>query len=144
MSENDSQGDEFEPMEEMPTSRLTDILRSLDKESTSIVNLDAILPPKEKGEEILQTFLFKIQSTVKVLSIRFNTLSTFSCDLVIDWISQNDHIETLYTMSSGFDNKNRQRLEDAWKKNLIGHRTENLGYTFIRVTHDKANVKEDT
>ena len=40
-------------------------------------------------------------------------------------------------MGSGLEDKSRQRLEDAWKKNLTGHRKDNMGYTLIRVSFAK-------
>ena len=135
---DDGEAQEFIPLNIMPSSRLNDIMRSIESQSTSVITLDACLPPKEAGEDVLKTILFKIQSNVKVLSLRFNNLTQYSCDLLIEWILINDHIETLYIMGSGLDDKTRNRLEDAWRKNLTGHRTSNLGYTFIRVSHEKA------
>lgn len=130
--------DNFTPLDQMPTSRLSDIVALLDKKNCSVVNIDACLPVKEAGEIVLKTLLYKISSCVKVLSLRFNTLTPYSTDLLISWIATNDHLETLYMMGSGIDEKARGKLEDAWRRKLTGHRTTNLGYTFIRVTHDKA------
>lgn len=135
---DDLDEEEFSPLEEMPSLRLQDIAQSLDKPSTSIVNLDALIPRGEDGELVLQTIFFKIQRAVKVLSLRFNHFSPFSLDLIVDWIAQNDHLEVFYLMGSGIDDKNRKRVEDAWKKNLTGHRFENMGFTFIRVTFETA------
>jgi len=45
-------------------------------------------------------------------------------------------------MGCMLDEKSRSKLEEAWRKKLTGHRTNNLGFTFIRVTHDKALVVE--
>lgn len=135
---DDGEEQDFIPLDTMPTSRLNDIMVSIDNQSTSVVTLDACLPSKEAGEDVLKTLLFKIQPNVKVLSLRFNNLTQYSCDLLIEWILINDHLETLYVMGSGLDEKTRSRLEDAWRKNLTGHRTSNLGYTFIRVSHQKA------
>lgn len=126
----------FEPLEVFPTLRLNDISRNLAKPSTSVVNLDALIPPKEDGELVLQSLLFKLQRSVRVLSLRFNSFSPFSIEVLIDYISQNDFIEILYLMGCGFDEKTRKRVEDVWKKNMIGHRTENMGFTFIRVSHE--------
>jgi hypothetical protein len=141
MSETSSYGgdeeDGFEPLEEMPTMRLNDLVKTLAKPSTSVVNLDALLPIKDQ-ELILQTLFYKIQPAVKCLSLRFNTLNPISVELVIDWIAHNNFIEILYTMGCGFDEKTRKRLEDAWRKNMTGHRLDNMGYTFIRVTHSVA------
>lgn len=134
--------EEFLPLEEMPSMRLQDIAVSLEKPSTSIVNLDALIPRGENGELVLQTMFYKIQRAVKVLSLRFNHFTPFSSDLIVDWITQNNHLEVLYLMGSGIDDKSRKRVEDAWKKNLTGHRCENMGYTFIRVTFDTALAQQ--
>lgn len=135
--------DDFVPIDKMPSSRLTDIAEALDAKKSSVVTLDACLPPKEAGELVLKTLLFKISSCVKVLSLRFNHLSQYSCDLLISWIATNDHLETLYVMGCGIDEKTRSKLEDAWRRKLTGHRTMNLGFTFIRVTIDKAQKSDD-
>lgn len=135
---SDDEEEEFIPLEVMPTSRLTDIVRSLDNATASIINIDACLPQRDAGEDVLKTILFKVQPNVKVLSLRFNNLTQYSCDLVVEWISINDYLETLYIMGSGLDEKTRNRLEDAWRKNLTGHRTTNQGYTLIRVPLEKA------
>ncbi len=129
----DDDGDDFVPLEHMPTSRLRDVMNNMELKPIGVVNLDACLPPKEAGEAPLQTIFYKMPTTVKVLSVRFNNLSHFSVEVLIDWISQNTHLEMLYTMGSNIDDKNRILLEHAWKKNLVGHRTDNMGYTFIRV-----------
>jgi hypothetical protein len=139
---SDDDDDEFQPMELMPSSRLQDIVTLLDKGVSSVVTVDACLPPKEAGEQVLKTLLFKVQPCVKVLSLRFNQLSQYSCDLLTEWVSTNDHLETLYVMGSGFDEKSRSKLEDAWKKKLISHRSSNLGFTLTRVTHDKLPSKD--
>jgi hypothetical protein len=139
---SEDEGDGFAPLETMPTSRLGDIVTLLDKKKSSVVNVDACLPPKEAGEMVLKTLLYKISSCVKILSLRFNVLSPYSVDLITSWVASNDHLETLYIMGSGLDEKARSKLEDAWKRKLTGHRTMNLGYTFIRVTHDKALVED--
>ena len=140
---SDDESSDFTPLAVMPTLRLTDIVALLEKKTSSVCNVDACLPAKDAGEVVLKTLLFKISKCVKVLSLRFNQLSPYSCDLIIQWIATNDHLEMLYIMGANFDERNRSRLEDAWKKKLIGHRTENLGYTFIRVTQDKALVTAD-
>jgi hypothetical protein len=136
--DDDEEGSlEFVPLEVMPTMRLNDVVKNLNKPNVGVVNLDALIPPKEAGELVLKTLLYKIQPSVKVLSIRFNNLSAASIDYLIEWITGNKHLEMLYTMSCGLDDKARQKLEDAWKKNLTGHRKENMGFTFIRVTFEK-------
>jgi hypothetical protein len=129
--------DEFIPLEVMPTMRLNDVVRNLEKPTTTVVNLDALIPAKDAGFEVLRTLLYKIRPEVKVLSLRFNNFSQASVEYLIDWIAVNDHLEIVYAMGSGIDDKYRQKFEDAWRKNLTGHRTQNLGYTFIRVTFEK-------
>jgi hypothetical protein len=129
--------DEFVPLEVMPTLRLNDVMRNLNKPTNSVVNLDALIPPKDLGFDVLRTLLYKIRPEVKTLSIRFNNLSQDSIEYLIDWIVVNDHLEMLYAMGCGIDEKFRGKLEDAWRKNLCGHRTQNLGYTLIRVSFEK-------
>lgn len=139
---SDDEGDGFQPLEVMPTSRLTDIAALLDRRKSSVVNIDACLPPKEVGERVLQTLLIKISPCVKTLSLRFNILSPYSIDLLTSWIATNDHIETLYIMGSGIDEKSRSKLEDAWRRKLAGHRTTNMGYTMLRVAQGNAQASE--
>jgi hypothetical protein len=137
ISDGDDESD-FVPLPSMPSIRLNDIYKAFDKSTSSVVNLDALIPAGEAGEEVLQSLFYKMPHTTRVLSLRFNNFSPFSIDLLVDWISQNDYIQTLYLMGCGIDEKNRIRVEDAWRRNLIGHRTENLGYTFYRVDFAKA------
>lgn len=133
----DEDDEEFIPMEVMPSLRLNDVLKNLFKPTTAVVNLDALIPPKELGFEVLRTLLYRIRPEVKTLSLRYNNFSAESIEYLIDWIAENDHLETLYIMGSGLDEKQRQKLEEAWRKKLTGHRKNNLGYTLIRVTFEK-------
>jgi len=149
--------DDFVPLAIMPSSRLTDTMKVLNSRSPSVLNIDALLPPKEAGEHVLKTILRKIPHSVKVFSLRFNHLSLSSVEELISWVAKNDHLEVLYVMGSGIEEKNRIHLEHAWKKHLVNHRyclnylvlyclyllcssfpfsTNNLGYTFIRITND--------
>jgi len=128
--------DDFIPLAVMPSSRLTDTMKVLDSRSPTVLNIDALLPAKEAGEHVLKTILRKIPRSVKVFSLRFNHLSLSSIEELISWIAKNDHLEVLYVMGSGIEEKNRIHLEHAWKKHLVNHRTNNLGYTFIRITND--------
>ena len=141
-SKHNDDYEEFVPLEVMPTLRLNDVANNLDKATSSVVNLDALIPAREAGEEVLQTLLYKIQRSVKTLSLRYNNFSAFSIELIIDWIGQNDHIETLYIMGSGLDEKNKKRLEDAWRRNLTGHWFENSGFTMIRVSFETAQAQQ--
>jgi hypothetical protein len=120
----------------MPTSRLNDILKVLNTKAPSVVNIDACVPAKESGEMVLKTILHKMPKSVKVFSMRFNNLSSSSIDSLLTWITANDHLETIYLMGCGIDEKNRLQLENGWKKHLENHRTSNMGYTFIRVTSE--------
>jgi hypothetical protein len=133
---------EFTLLKTMPTSRLNDILKSLETKPISVLNLDACLPSKEAGEPVLFTILHKIPATLKCLSLRFNNLTIASCEMVIEFILKNNFIEILYVMGCGFEDKLRIRLEESWKKNLVGHRTENGGYTFMRVTLEQKILQE--
>jgi hypothetical protein len=136
-SEEDRDDDSLILPDAMPTRRLNDVYQSILKGTSAVVSLDALIPPKDAGNYVFRTLMLRLSREVKVLSIRFNNLSQFSIDFLIAWITQNDHIETLYCMGCGIDDKQRQKLEDCWKKNLCGHRTANLGYTLIRVGFDK-------
>lgn len=124
--------------DDMPSLRLKQTYAKFDKPTSSVVSLDSLIPALDAGEEVLQSLFYKMPRCTKTLSLRFNNLSAFSVELLIDWISQNDYLETFYAMGCGIDDKNRAKLEDAWKKNLTGHRTDNLGYTFYRVSFAKA------
>lgn len=127
---------DFMLLSKMPTSRLQDIWNNLDTKEVAVVNLDAIIPAGEAGYAVLQTLLHKIKPSVKVLSVRFNNLHASTKDLLVEWIRNNGSLETLYIMGSGFDDAARGKLLDAWKKNLMSHRTDNMGNTFIRVYID--------
>lgn len=125
--------DIFVPLEKMPTGRLTDIVHALDNGHPSVINLDACIP---KGDTlVLQTLLYKIESnkSVRTLSLRFNTFNDNDAQIIEEWLSRNDNLETLYLLGSGIEGNRRNLLETAWKRNLRGHHVENMGYTFIRV-----------
>lgn len=122
----------------MPTGRLQDVLNRLNRpeRQTSVVNLDACLTTATISVPVLQTLLAKC-TNIKTLSMRFNNLgSPEILEVLIDWIHNNDKLEAFYFMSSGVDDKYRVKLEDAWKKHLNSHRTDNLGFTLIRVYVD--------
>ena len=120
-SKADNDDDDFTPAI-MPTSRLTDIMKVLTTKSPAVLNIDALLPPKEAGENVLKTILRRIPVSITTFSLRFNNLSANSIEELISWISSNNHLEVLYVMGSGIDEKNRVHLEQAWKKNLANHR----------------------
>ena len=62
----------------------------------------------------------------------------------IDWIAQNDWVEILYIQGCNIDEKNKELLMNAWKKNLSSHRTDNFDNVFIRIVHDPhAGAEED-
>lgn len=140
MEEPTEEEEEFVPLDVMPSKRLNDVVAKIEAAKSSVISIDALLPAREEGDMSLQTILYKMGENVKVFSIRFNNLSASGTEILIDWIASNSHLEILYAAGSNIDEKNRKLLEDAWRKNLIGHRTDNNGYTFIRVTADKANV----
>jgi hypothetical protein len=123
----------FVPLDKMPNDRLTDVVKVLETKTPSVINIDAIIPAKDAGDMVLKTVLHKMPKSVKVFSLRFNQLSAFSINEIIEWVLVNEQLQTLYIMGCGIDEKSRERLESAWRKNLAGHRTENFGYTLIRV-----------
>ena len=133
---DDNQDDDnfgFVPLEIMPTSRLNDVSNALEEGHPSVINLDACIP---RGNfSVFQTLLFKINkaNSVKTLSLRFNAFNEVETVMLIDWIGHNNTLETLYILGSGIEGVRRTSLETAWKRNLRGHRTENMGCTFIRI-----------
>ena len=124
---------DFEPLIDMPSSRLNDVLNNLETKQLSVLSLDGCLPGGDMCSVVLQTILFKMTSSVKTLSLRFNNLTPAACSVLNDWIGINKSLEMLYLMSSGIDDKSKASLETSWRKNLTSQRTENWGYTFIRV-----------
>jgi hypothetical protein len=129
---------ELEPLNEMPSSRLKDILQKLEDDFSepSVINLDALLPKDKVGAQVLKTFLLKLKESVKTLSLRFNTLNVDSCEELIYWLSTNNTLRSLYLMGTGIDPNTRNKLEASWKKNLIMHSVDNTGMTFHRRAAD--------
>lgn len=121
--------DEFTPLSVMPTSRLNDIMKVLETKQPAVLNIDALLPAKEAGDLVLKSILHKMPRSVKTFSLRFNHLSAHSIEELTSWISTNDHLEVLYVMGSGIDEKSRLHLEHAWKKHLVNHRYD-ISYSF--------------
>jgi len=134
---------DFEPLDSLPSSRLNDVLSNLETKQLSVLSLDGCLPAGDMCAVALQTILFKMTSSVKTLSLRFNNMTPGAISVLVDWISINATLEMLYMMSSGIDDKSRVNLETAWKKNLSSQRTENWGFTFIRCPKAKAEVEEE-
>ena len=133
---SDDVDSDFIPLDTMPTGRLTDVVNCLDTKHPAVVNLDACIPPGDIV--VLKTILMKIEQvkSVKTLSLRFNNLGEVGGRILVDWISKNDFIEVLYILGTGIDTPVKIAMEEAWKKNLRGHKIENMGYTLIRVAQD--------
>lgn len=141
---------DFQPMTKMPSNRLQDHLDKLNNQNqktggTSVLNLDATLPTdKDICVNVLKTLLYKIPNTMTTLSLRFNQLgSSELIEILLDYILHNTFLQTLYIMSSGISNNDRNKLEDAWKKNLVSHRTDNMGFTFIRISKEMASLEDE-
>ncbi len=126
---------EFEPMpiDDLPTSRLRDVGEALSTKQLSVVNLDACLPQGDACLPVLQTLLFMLTASVKTLSMRFNMLTPETCAMLIEWASVNDTVEIMYLHMSGMDEKKRELFEEKWRKKLSSPRTDNQGWTLIRV-----------
>ena len=139
MSALDSSNDlavEFFPLKTMPTERLQDIMNNLCVSQLTVVNLDALIP-NSSNYRLLKSILLSLTPSVRTLSLRFNNFKSAElCDVLLDWILKNNTIENLYLMGSNMDEKYRARIEDAWGKHLVGHRTETYGFTFFRVNPD--------
>ena len=65
-------------------------------------------------------------------------------DQEIPLIAGTYHCEILYIQGCNVDEKNKELLMNAWKKNLSSHRTDNFDNVFIRIVHDpNAGAEED-
>jgi len=143
MSASSVPGEEEEEVEELlsslPTSRLNDILSDMKTKELSVVNLDALIP-SSSDIMVLKTLLYNIQSTVRTLSLRFNNVFKQAefCEVLVDWLlNRNSTLEVLYIMGCDIDDKQRQKIEDAWRKKLKRHRTDNFGFTLQRYDLDR-------
>jgi len=136
---------EFEPMavSDLPSSRLRDVGEILTNKQVSVINLDACLPQGENCLPVLQTLLFMLTASVKTLSLRFNMLTPEASSILVDWASVNDTVETVYLNMSNMDDKKREAFEANWKKKLSSQRTDNQGWTFIRVIEVPEVEEED-
>jgi hypothetical protein len=139
--DNESQSNLSTPALVMPSRRLNDIIEILDKKQPSVVNLDTcFLTSDSNNLTILEYVLDKIPPSVKTLSLRFNNIKDDGGQIILEWLLMNDTLEVLYLMGTNISPNLRQGIENAFKKNLVGHRTTNLGYTFIRVP-PRSNVE---
>jgi len=113
---------ELEPLNDMPTLRLTDIIEKLENSEPSVLNLDSLLPKGREGAQVLKTFLLKLKPSVQTLSLRYNILSPESIEELLLWVVANDHVRSLYLGDCGPDiKKEHPKIEAAWKKNLQHH-----------------------
>lgn len=129
---------ELEPLNEMPTSRLVDIMEKFDDEmcEPTVVNLDALLPKGRLGAQVLKTFLVKFKPSIRTLSLRFNQFTPEHIDELNTWLQTNESLRSLYLMGTTIDNNVRNKLEASWRKNLEKHSFDNLGLTFHRSSPD--------
>lgn len=118
------------PPKIMPSGRLRDVVETLETKNPSVLNLDACL---NGNNEIFEYILEKVGPSVTTLSLRFNDLKDEGSNILAEWLAQNDTVETVYLMGTGLSAACRQNIENAFRKNLIGHRTTNMGFTMIRV-----------
>jgi len=118
------------------TGRMQDIFKILDDKSKtpSVFNIDAMLPQGDRGFELLRSILWKMQKSVEVFSLKFNTLSPEAEDYFIEWLAKNETLKTLYIMGSnlGMDEKKKNSVYNAWTKNMDIHKHENNGCTLMR------------
>lgn len=128
-----STAQELEPLNEMPTNRLTDIIQKLEDDSEPIIiNLDAMLPKGRLGAQVLKTFLIKFKPSVLTLSLRFNTLIPESIDELLNFLTTNDTLRSLYLMGTNIDANLKAKIEAVWRKNLEKHSVDNMGLTYYR------------
>jgi hypothetical protein len=142
--ENESQSNVSTPSLVMPSGRLRDIIEILETKQPSVLNLDTCLPDGPQLLTILEYVLDRIGPSIKTLSLRFNNLKEDGAQLVSEWLSVNDSLEVLYLMGTNISPASRQGIENAFKKNLFGHRTTNMGFTLIRVSQRAAPVDKAT
>ena len=136
MSSNDKSIDspvEFAVMKIMSTGRLQDFINDMATKQLSVVNLDALIP-NGSSPLLLRTILFSLTPSVRTLSLRFNNFrSPESCEILLEWLLRNNTLLNLYLMGSNMDEKCRLKIEDAWRKRLVGHRVETYGFSFFRL-----------
>jgi hypothetical protein len=120
------------PPPKMPTLRLQDVLHNLEKKSPTVLNLDACLPDGCPGE-VLGYILSKTSPSLHTLSLRFNTLSDDIVAVLIEWLDTNTYLEVLYLMGTKISNSSRQAIETSFKKNLVAHSSNNMGFTLNRL-----------
>jgi hypothetical protein len=144
-SESQSQSNISIPAMAMPSRRLSDIVEILDKKQPSVLNLDTcFLTADPNNLTILEYILEKVPPSVKTLSLRFNNIKDDGGQIILEWLSMNDSLEVLYLMGTNISPNLRQGIENAFKKNLVGHRTTNMGYTFIRVPPNSNEPQKDS
>ena len=143
---------ELEPLSEMPSSRLTDLINKLDRQTEEsdpiVLNLESLIPKGRLGAQVLKTFLLKLTPNVHTLSLRYNDLSAESIEELLHWLSQNNTLLNLYLDPCFVDYKVRDKVEAAWRKNLYRwsvpkEKEENPGYTFYRYSTAEAPVVEE-
>ena len=136
---------DFTPLEvsDMPSSRLQDIITNLNTKKMAVLNCDAVIPTGALCAPVLQTVLFKLPSTITTLSLRFNTFTPEAIELLVEWINNNSTVEMLYLMSCNLDERVRTNMMTGWKKNLFCQRTDNFGFTFIRIPEEEQEEDED-
>jgi hypothetical protein len=118
---------------DMPSSRLNDVLKALTTKEPKVLNLDACLPTGPSCAPVLQTLLAYTPKSVKTISLRFNALSPEACQYLIDFTSVNESVEVMYLNMTNMDEKYRSQIEANWRKHLASPRTDNQGWTLIRI-----------
>lgn len=136
---------EFVPLTVMPTDRLQDIMNDLVSKQMSVVNLDALIPnTTSSSSRLLKTILLNLTPSVRTLSLRFNNFKSLElCEVLLEWLLRNNTLENLYLMGTNMDEKFRLKIEDAWGKRLVGHRTETYGFSFFRINPEIAYIPPD-
>jgi hypothetical protein len=134
---------DFEPMQTFTGSRINDIVDSLANKQPTVLNLDATLPQGDAQLPVLQSILWFMPKSVKTLSLRFNMLTADTCQMLVEWASVNDTIEVLYLAMTNMDEKYRGAIEANWRKLLAYPRTDNQGFTMIRIQPPPEEPTED-
>jgi hypothetical protein len=56
-----------------------------------------------------------------------------ACQILVDFTSVNESVECMYLNMSSIDEKFRGQIEANWFKKLASPRTDNQGWTLIRI-----------
>ena len=136
---------DFQPLtlEQLPTLALREVVTSLELDKTTEVNLDYIILREIKKDtdtalafRVLKTILYRIKPTVRILRLCFNAFSFDWQVYFLEWVKQNNTLEVLHIIGTGFTSDIKAMLIAVWKKNLSSHKMLNNNEILMRVDLD--------